>query len=180
MIGHGHGHGASSPPVPGDERRVFLGRAEVDSKERSAEVILQEDGAKPGRVELRWENALDEAGLLQGCLSCGCAELFVRKDFPQGLGLGLVIAAAALSVIFFAMGQVAWSVGILAGAVVVDSLIFFFTRKCIVCYRCRTEYRCCEIGETLDAWDLSIGEKYRPVRMNVDAAEAGDESTAID
>ncbi len=158
-----------------DEKRVFLGRVGVDvgeeEGERCAVVELPSNEAGLSERELQWEGALDDAGLVQRCISCGCKELFVRKDFPQVLGMGLVIGAAGLSVVFFALGQVFWSIAILVGAVGVDSLIFYFTPKCVVCYRCRTEYHGCGIGEELEAWDLSLGEKYRPVR--VDAGEAG-------
>ena len=113
-------------------------------------------------VHLDWTEALDEQGHLLRCPACGCGELFVRKDFPQRLGLALVVAAAAASVVLFALHMMPAAFIVLAAVAVVDAVIYFFTGRCVVCYRCRTEARDLPIGREQKGWDLATGEKYRP------------------
>jgi len=147
-----------------DQNRHPLGSKTLEPNDRPREVQIEGiDG--PRTVDLQWEDAVDESDRIVRCVACGCRELFVRKDFPQKLGLALVIAAAAVSVIFFAFDHLLASMGVLAAAVVADSLIFSLTPKCVVCYRCRTEYHGLDIAPSIEPWELAIGEKYRPVRL---------------
>ena len=161
-----------------DQHRHPVGSVKLKPGDHPHEVTV--DGTKGEQtVPLQWENATDESGRIVRCLACGCRELFFRKDFPQKLGLTLVIAAAAVSVVLFALDDVLASMGVLAAAVIVDSLIFSLTPKCVVCYRCRTEYHGLEITPTIEPWELAIGEKYRPVRMEHAESRPASESTSI-
>ncbi len=119
-----------------------------------------------GTIEaaLQWDRAVDERGQLRRCPVCGCRELFSRRDFPQRLGLVIVILAALAATVLFALGQVALSIMVLAGTVAIDAVILLVTGRCLVCYRCRSEFRDLKIERCYPGWDLSIGEKYRPVR----------------
>jgi hypothetical protein len=118
----------------------------------------QGDGAA---VALDWTEALDEHGHLLRCPACGCRELFVRKDFPQRLGLALVIAAAVASVVLFALHMILAAFVVLGTVVVIDAVVYLFTGLCVVCYRCRTEARDLPIRREQKRWDLATGEKYR-------------------
>src|SRR3954447_14558907 len=79
---------------------------------------------------------------LTACPSCGCRDLFVRKDFPQKLGLGIVAAAGAAFLVLAARPRTfyvgAW---VLLAAAVVDALLYTFVPRVTVCYRCRGEFR---------------------------------------
>ena len=114
-------------------------------------------------VELRWEGVLDAQGHVRRCPVCGCRELFVRKDFPQGLGLLLVMFSAATVLVLFAVGYVLWGWCVLIGLAVIDAVIWFAVGRCLVCYRCRSEFRDVSIPSDQPGWDLAIGEKYRVV-----------------
>jgi len=146
-----------------DEHRNPIGSAYLQQGKQPREITLDSPSGRKS-LPLHWDNATDEEGRITKCIACGCREIFLRKDFPQVLGLTLVITAALVSIIFFAYDRVFISMGVLAGAVVVDSLIYFFTPPCIVCYRCRTEYHNTDISPKVEPWNLSIGEKYRPIR----------------
>lgn len=105
---------------------------------------------------------LDARGCLHICPFCNCRELFVRKDFPQRLGLGIVVLAGAIALTLFACNQVLLGFLTLASVVFVDALAWFFVGQCVVCYRCRAQFRNLPISPSLGPWDLALGEKYRP------------------
>ena len=44
--------------------------------------------------------ACDESGL-RCCVWCGTEDLYIQKDFPQGLGLLIVVAGFAISTVFW-------------------------------------------------------------------------------
>ncbi len=142
--------------------REPLGTTLVDECERPEHVTLQ---GTDRIIDLQWDGALDEHGRLHRCVVCGCREIFKRYDFPQRFGLLLVIAAAIASIVLFARGQALWAMGVLLGAVVIDRIVYVFTKECLVCYRCRSEFRETCIDSSHEPWDLAIGEKYRPARQ---------------
>lgn len=142
--------------------REPLGVAVVDVASRPARARLRPADRE---IDLNWQNAVDEQGRLRRCVVCGCREIFRRRDFPQRFGLMLVIAAAIASVILLARGQALWSMCVLLAAVVIDRIVYVFTKECLVCYRCRSEFRDVAIDASHEQWDLAIGEKYRPVRQ---------------
>ncbi len=99
---------------------------------------------------------------LQSCPQCGCADLFIRKDFPQKLGLLIVVTAGITFLVLAANPHTfylgAWA---LVAAVLVDALLYCFVPKITICYRCRAEFRGIPINPTHEGFELSIGEKYR-------------------
>ena len=108
-----------------------------------------------------WEGAFDEDGHLCRCPACGCRELFARRDFPQKTGMAIVVLGATLATIAFAVGYTLWAFVALGSMALIDAAIFPFTKKCLVCYRCRSEFRRLPIRRDHSAWDLATGEKYR-------------------
>ncbi len=70
---------------------------------------------------------------LTGCLACGHPELFTKKDFPQGLGIALVVTAALLA-------PFTWYLSLVAVALI-DALLYLFAGNVLVCYPCRAEHR---------------------------------------
>src|SRR5687768_14394465 len=100
--------------------------------------------------------------ILDVCPQCGCRDLFIRKDFPQKLGLGLVILAGVAFLVLAANPSTfyigAW---ILAGAALIDAVIYLFVGKLTVCYKCRSEFRDCPLNPDHEPFELAIAEKYR-------------------
>src|SRR3954452_1231666 len=76
------------------------------------------------------------------CPACGCRDLFIRKDFPQKLGLSLVVVAG-IAFLVFAANPTTFYLGawILVGAAIIDAIIYAFVGKVTVCYKCRSEFR---------------------------------------
>jgi hypothetical protein len=99
------------------------------------------------------------------CPQCGCTELFVRKDFPQKLGLGIVVLAA-VSFLILAARPTTFYLGawLLVAAVTVDAVFYFFVPRVITCYRCRADLRNIPIDPALGPFELATAEKYRAGR----------------
>ena len=104
---------------------------------------------------------IDDEMHLRRCPVCGCRELFVRKDFPQVTGFLIVVLAAVLSIVLFGIRAVKWGFAVLGVVALIDAMIFLFAGKCLVCYRCRSEFRGLDIRKDHPGWELAIGEKYR-------------------
>jgi len=93
------------------------------------------------------------------CAVCGGTEFFVRKDFPQRVGFGVVVVFGLASLYYFRTNVViSWS--ILAAAVLLDLLIYAFIGKVTTCYACRAEYRKCNLNPAHEGFDLATSEKY--------------------
>jgi hypothetical protein len=99
---------------------------------------------------------------LNSCPKCGCTDLFVRKDFPQKLGLAIVVVAAltflslASQPRYFYLGAI-----VLVVAALVDAVIYLTAGTVTVCYRCRAEFRDVPINPEHEGFELAIAEKYR-------------------
>src|SRR5688500_832316 len=100
--------------------------------------------------------------ILDVCPQCECRDLFIRKDFPQKLGLGLVILAG-LAFLILAANPSTFYIGvwILVAAAVIDAAIYLFVGKLTVCYKCRSEYRDRPLNPTHEPFELAVAEKYR-------------------
>ena len=99
---------------------------------------------------------------LNACPKCGCRDLFVRKDFPQKVGLTLVVVAAVAFVVLAASRTSFWLGAILLVAVAaIDAVIYLFVPKITVCYRCRAEFRGAPLNPQHEGFELAVAEKYR-------------------
>jgi hypothetical protein len=98
---------------------------------------------------------------LETCPNCGCRDLFVRKDFPQVLGMTIVALAALTFIILAASRQTFWlGACVLVIAAVVDAILYLIVPKLTVCYHCRGEFKGA-VNPKHGAFELSIAEKYR-------------------
>jgi hypothetical protein len=93
---------------------------------------------------------------------CGGKEFFIRKDFPQRVGLAVVVVFGLIATIFYYQRSIVASFATLAAAVVIDALIYFFVGRVTVCYRCRAEYRNVAYNPDHEGFDLATSEKYAP------------------
>ncbi|MHC5110192.1 MAG: hypothetical protein ACYTHJ_09980 [Planctomycetota bacterium] len=97
--------------------------------------------------------------IVDQCVICGGTELFIRKDFPQKLGLFVVVVFGLASLYFFTRNVlIAW--GVLAFAVLIDVVIYMIVGKVTACYSCRAEYRKCALNPAHEQFDLATSEKY--------------------
>jgi len=102
---------------------------------------------------MRKEHCVDQ------CAVCGGRELFIRKDFPQKLGLLIVLVFGAAAIYYFNKDLLtSWA--ILASAILLDLAVYYFIGKVTTCYACRAEYRRCVPNTTHEGFDLATSEKY--------------------
>lgn len=108
---------------------------------------------------MRISPSLRQDHIVDRCAICGGGELFIRKDFPQRLGLAIVVVFGLAAIYCFTFSVLAaWTV--LACAVVLDLLIYFVIGKVTACYACRAEYRRSVLNPAHEGFDLATSEKY--------------------
>jgi hypothetical protein len=100
-------------------------------------------------------------GQIHRCLVCPSTELYARKDFPQRLGVALVVIGFIGSSIAWANYQVLWSFAILFGTALVDLFLYLVMGESLTCYRCHAQYRGFEEIERHGAFDLATHERHR-------------------
>lgn len=158
-----------------NRQRERLFRVEVDPRDPPS--VVRPPGSEPSQsgssrdVYLEWDGAFDDHKHLRRCPACGCRELFARKDFPQITGFAIVVAAAVAAMALFGANEVIWGVIVLAMVALIDAAIYLFSGRCLVCYRCRTEFRDTPIRADHPNWELATGEKYRHVNDATPQAE---------
>jgi hypothetical protein len=104
----------------------------------------------------------DDAGYLNECPTCGCKDHFVRKDFPQKVGLALVVVAV-IAFLFLAARRSTFYIGVivLVLAALIDAILYLVVPKITVCYRCRAEFRDRALNPEHEGFELAVAEKYR-------------------
>jgi len=95
------------------------------------------------------------------CLICPSTELFIRKDFPQVLGVLIVVLAAVVSSVFWYLHMPWWTYGTLFLAAFIDLVLYIFVGNQLQCYRCQAQYRGVPGLDNHEPFDLETHEKYR-------------------
>ena len=75
------------------------------------------------------------------CPVCTGSDFYIRKDFDPKVGLTVVIIGASISAVFYWFGQDLIAYSILAGAALIDLVVYGRLKDLTVCYRCHTEFR---------------------------------------
>jgi uncharacterized protein (DUF983 family) len=91
------------------------------------------------------------------CPVCDGADFYGRKDFDPKVGLTVVIIGALVSGGFYWFGRDLIAYGILAGAALIDLVVYGRLKDVTVCYRCHTEFRGAHSG-TAPAFDLHTAD----------------------
>ena len=100
-------------------------------------------------------------GQIHRCLVCPSTELYARKDFPQRLGVALVVIGFVGSSIAWANYQVFWTFAILFATALIDLVLYVVMGESLTCYRCHAQYRGFEQIERHGGFDLETHERYR-------------------
>ena len=88
--------------------------------------------------------------------------MFIRKDFPQKLGMSIVVVAG-LTFLILAASRRWFYVGaiVLVIAAAIDAVMYAFVPKITVCYKCRSEFRDVPLNPEHEGFELATNEKYR-------------------
>jgi len=100
-------------------------------------------------------------GQIRRCLVCPSTDLFLRKDFPQRLGVALVVLGFIGSSIAWAYYRVLLSFGILFGTALVDLVLYVVVGESLTCYRCHAQYRGFHDSPQHGGFDLETHERHR-------------------
>ena len=111
--------------------------------------------------EIRFPAESWSSGQLHRCIVCPSQDLYVRKDFPQRVGVGLVAIGVIGSSIAWYYQHVFLTFGILFATALIDVLLFFVVGNALMCYRCFAQYRGLEDMDTHSPFDLETHERYR-------------------
>jgi hypothetical protein len=107
------------------------------------------------------------------CLACPSRELFVRKDFPQRLGVGIVIAGFIASSLAWYQHRILLSYAILFATALADVLLYLVMGNVLECYRCHAQYRgLASLGDQAE-FNLELYEKHRQQAARLKTAAAG-------
>jgi hypothetical protein len=104
---------------------------------------------------------------LEACPWCATEDLYTQKDFPQALGLVIVMAQFAVSTVFWYYERPLATYAVLLASALIDWALYPRVPDVTVCYRCSCQAR--GAGSNPDGrykpFDLAIGERYRQERI---------------
>ncbi len=102
-----------------------------------------------------------ESGQLSRCLVCPSRDLFVRKDFPQRVGVALVAVGLAASCVTWAYSLLIPTFAILFATALADVALYLIVPDALMCYRCGAQYRAAAGMERHGAFNLETHERHR-------------------
>jgi len=109
-----------------------------------------------------------DGGYLKRCIVCPSKELFVRKDFPQRLGVAIVIAGFVVSSVFWAYHNVMMTFAVLFLTTLVDIALYLTMGNVLECYRCHAQYRGLAGFDDYGQFDLETYEKHRQQALRLE------------
>lgn len=110
--------------------------------------------------------AIDE-GRVRRCLACPSTDLYLRKDFPQRLGVALVVLGFAASTVAWGFGRPILTFAILFATALVDVVLYLAVPNALMCYRCGAQYRGLPGLDGYEGFHLETHERYRQQRMRL-------------
>ena len=129
-----------------------------ESSSVTCPVCDQSIGIPQGAIQFAEQNA---GPRLNRCLVCPSTELFVRKNFPQRLGVAIVVVGLAMSCVAWAYRDLFLTFAILFSTALLDVVLFFVVPDCLTCYRCGARYTGIDEMSHFGNFNLETHEKYR-------------------
>ncbi len=108
-------------------------------------------------MQLTFSDAVRADRAVDVCPVCEGTDFYARKDFDPTVGLTVVIVGAAISAGFYWFGRDLVAYSILAGAVLIDLVVYGLLKDVTVCYRCHSEFRG-NYPRTAPAFDLHTAD----------------------
>ena len=135
-----------------DTSRRRIGRVTIDPAQRPVRVRIETGPRAHEPVYIDWEGALDDAGHLRRCVSCG-GGLYRAKRLPHVTPFlsGLLVVAVVVAALGHSTSP--WLVAGIIALALVDLAILLLARPRLVCYRCGTSYRGARVARMHRAWD---------------------------
>ena len=118
-------------------------------------------------------------GKVSRCVVCPSDELFVRKDFSQRWGVGIILLGFVISFVALAMRRHMVAFGILGMTAVIDAILYCYTGNVLTCYRCHSEYRDLQTMELHPRFDLEVHERFRQQAARLEQAQQTSEQPRI-
>ena len=112
-----------------------------------------------------------ENGYLRCCLACPSTEMFIRKDFPQRLGVTIVVIGFGLSSVFWAYHRVIETFAVLFATALIDVVLYLTMGNVLECYRCHAQYRKLPAFEDYEQFDLEAFERHRQQAIRLEEAK---------
>jgi predicted nucleic acid-binding Zn ribbon protein len=116
-------------------------------------------------------SAIRDGHLLE-CLVCPCKELYIRKDFSQSVGIGIVVVGFVISSVFWFYRMPLWTYGTLFATALIDVVLYLTVGNVLQCYQCQAQYRGLKSLETHEGFDLETHEKHRQQQIRLARAGA--------
>lgn len=104
--------------------------------------------------------AVHDRGLSR-CVVCPSTDLFVRKDFPQRVGVGLVAVGILGSSVAWYYGNVTLTFAVLFATALADLVLYLVVGDALMCYRCHAQYRQVLGLQEHGPFDLETHERHR-------------------
>lgn len=109
-------------------------------------------------------------GEVRRCLVCPSTDLFVRKDFPQRVGVAIVVLGFVVSCITWNYYLPYWTFAVLFATALIDVVLWFIVPNCLHCYRCDAQYRGLSGLEKHEVFNLETHERYRQQEIRLKQA----------
>jgi hypothetical protein len=112
-----------------------------------------------------------DGGRVNRCLACPSTDLFIRKDFPQRLGVLIVTVGLLASCVAWAYSQLYLTFAILFATALIDVVLYVVIPDALMCYRCGAMYRGAVGIEDHGSFNLETHERHRQQKMRLAEAQ---------
>jgi hypothetical protein len=115
-------------------------------------------------------------GSLSACAWCATEDLYLQKDFPQRLGLAIVVLGFAVSTVFWYYYMPIAAFAVLLATAALDVALVYLVPDVTICYRCLSQHRGpgTNPDHQIAPFDIAIGERYRQERIRIEAIRASE------
>ena len=97
-----------------------------------------------------------EGGAIERCPGCAGPHLFLQKEFPRRIGLGIAAVGGVAFLVLMGFDRVFAGFATLLGVALLDSIIYRLAPVMTVCYHCQTEFRRHPMNPKHGAFDPKI------------------------